>query len=96
MNEKESFMSGIWTNLHKRCGSNHEISLKVFTEAVIETKPEITYEEYCYLTKEFFARRGIVGNSNYIPKEFCWFVREFAKQNGHPKVFIPFATVNGG
>lgn len=92
MNEKESFMSGIWTNLHKRCGSNHEISLKVFTEAVIETKPEITYEEYCYLTKEFFARRGIVGNSNYIPKEFCWFVREFAKQNGHPKVFIPFAT----
>ena len=38
MNEKESFMSGIWINLHKRCGSNHEISLKVFTEAVIETR----------------------------------------------------------
>ena len=56
MNEKEYLLSDISLRLNKKGIWGYEISLKDFTETLLEVMPDICYEEYCILTKEFFDK----------------------------------------
>jgi len=92
MNEKNNILSKIGMQLHMTKNFKHENSLKKFTELLLEIKPDVCYEDFCILAKEYFAVRRPYGENFFMPQEFKWFVKEFSAQIKPNDIYVPFAT----